>query len=139
MHQTDPATAPRPVATSNGWWPLNAIDCSIHAATTDRTKSVRPRRTPEAVREPLHQIVQLTQLYRDQPRPLHRLFPEPPKPVGDPDDFPLDPLGICLWPWRQALWRVGWDAWIARVDHPRTAVLLIGVWPDAGRREAAFG
>lgn len=114
------------------WERLNAIDLSILAQVTSRTRAVVPAglSVPREVQEALCRMRRLTDLHRDGRLSIPHVIARAPLPEGDPMDFPVDPLGIACWPWRQLLRDHGWDAAVTWMPQRSGRAILIGAWPS---------
>lgn len=127
---------------AGAWRPLNSVDLQFLAKRTALTISATPRSVavPVAVREAIVQIMALTKSERRGLR-HHRhwslLIPE--NDGMDPDDFPVDPLGVAAWPWREQMRNSGWDTAVAEASSPIGPWLILGSTPRQPEQLAAGG
>lgn len=117
------------------WERLNAVDLAVLAEATVETVLVVPagRKVPPRVHEALTRMFHFSELSRQNRLHMGKVMAVVPAPEGDPMDFPADPLGLVCWPWRQAMWDVGWDAHVSHLRQEGGPAMLIGGWPDARR------
>lgn len=120
------------------WRPMHALDLEIVSRRTRYTVSASPRKVPMPPRiyEALYHIIRCTNDGRSGRRASRNwssLMPSE-EEVSDPNDFPVDPVGVSTWPWRRQIQLLGWGAWAAEVQQkPLSALLVIGVAPMPGR------
>lgn len=122
------------------WEPLNAVDLAYLAEATVRTFALAPagEPLPMSAQEALCRILRLTDLHRAGKLNLPAIARMVPAPEGAPADFPCDPVGIAAWPWRKALWPLGWDAYVSRRGSAKGHAMLIAAWPDDRDRLSAL-
>lgn len=117
--------------TGVAWRPLNGVDLQIVARRTVWTFSATPSsQLPPPVAEAIGNIVAGTVAERRgvrHPRYWDLLIPT--TAPEDPDDFPVDPLGVAVWPWREQLKSAGWDAVVAEAPTPFGPAMIIGFQP----------
>ncbi|WP_043646967.1 hypothetical protein [Caenispirillum salinarum] len=118
-----------------GWRALNSVDLQIVALRTAWTFVATSRACglPRDVAEAISNIVANTIAERRGVKhSRHWNLLMPPSEGADPDDFPVDPLGVAVWPWRQQILAAGWEAEIAEKPSFIGPVLLLGVFPKRG-------
>ena len=115
------------------WRPLNSVDLQLLARRTSWTLCATPRacEVPTLVAEAMQNIVAATVAERDGIK-HHRHWDllMPPTDGIDPDEFPVDPLGVAIWPWREQLQANLWDAAVADGQTPIGQAMLIGFAPQ---------
>lgn len=123
---------PLEAITCRPWRPLNSVDLQLVARRTVWTLCATPQALPVPFRvfEAIRHIIAGTVAERrglKHPRYWSQMMP--PTDGADPDDFPVDPLGVAVWPWREQLRNEGWDAAVVEGPTPVGPALVIGFSP----------